>query len=159
MLKLKPFHINDAKSILSWIKNEEEFIRWSAGRFKDYPISTDELITFYKSQENTEIFVAEDDNFIIGQIVFIRESKEKIKLGMIIIDSSKRGKGYAKKMLNLAKTKAKEMGAKLVYLTVFEDNLSAIKCYESIGFKNIGCEKNLIINNKTYPVFDMGTEL
>ena len=37
MMKLRPFNINDAFTILSWCKDKHAFRLWSADRYKDYP--------------------------------------------------------------------------------------------------------------------------
>ena len=71
------------------------------------------------------------------------ENKEIIRLGYIIVDSSIRGKGYGKKLIEEAIEYAKnELGAKEINLGVFTNNEKALKCYKSIGFEEIAIEKN-----------------
>ena len=33
MLRLRPYNKNDAKTIMSWIKDEKSFYKWTAGVF------------------------------------------------------------------------------------------------------------------------------
>ena len=61
-----------------------------------------------------------------------------------MIDKSKRGKGYGKKMLNLALQYAFQItGASAVQLNVFSENVLAKQCYESIGFVERKIEKDV----------------
>lgn len=54
---------------------------------------------------------------------------------MVIVDNAKRGKGYGKKLLNLALQYAFQItGANAVQLNVFNENTSAKRCYEKVGF-------------------------
>ena len=43
MLRLRPYRESDAKTIISWIKDEREFYRWSAGRLGDYPVTAEKF--------------------------------------------------------------------------------------------------------------------
>lgn len=63
-------------------------------------------------------------------------SKAVIRFGFVIVDDSKRGKGYGKQMLQLAIQKARQdFGAKEITLGVFDNNPSALHCYRTVGFK------------------------
>ena len=80
---------------------------------------------------------------IIGHILlrFPSEDKSVIRFGFVIVDDSKRGKGYGKQMLQLAILKAKQdFGARNITLGVFDNNPSAIHCYESVGFVVTGTD-------------------
>ena len=75
---------------------------------------------------------------IIGHILlrFPLEDKSVIRFGFVIVDDSKRGKGYGKQMLRLAIDYAQqELGVQKITLGVFCDNLSAVECYKSVGFR------------------------
>ena len=36
MLRLRPYHIKDAETILSWAKDEKAFYKWTAGETHSY---------------------------------------------------------------------------------------------------------------------------
>ena len=44
MLRLRPFRTPDAKSIITWTSEPEEFYKWSAGIMGDYPVSEKRLL-------------------------------------------------------------------------------------------------------------------
>jgi RimJ/RimL family protein N-acetyltransferase len=72
---------------------------------------------------------------------FPSEDKSVIRFGFVIVDDSKRGKGYGKQMLQLAILKAKQdFGAQKITLGVFDNNPSVLHCYESVGFVVTGTD-------------------
>lgn len=148
MLRLRPFKSQDAKYILSWIKDEESFRKWSADRFSSYPAQPEDMIAMYRGTEDTDNFypmTAFDDMGIVGHITlrYTDEKKLVIRFGFVIVDDTKRGTGYGKEMLHLAIKYAFEfLGAKKITLGVFENNPSALWCYKAVGFQEAE-EKNI----------------
>ena len=70
------------------------------------------------------------------------ESFDELRFGFVIVDPSKRGKGYGKNMLQLGLTFAKEVfGAKKVSLGVFRNNEAAYYCYKAAGFEDVVLEE------------------
>ena len=137
MMTLRPFNINDAKTILSWCKDKYAFRLWSADRYKDYPAQSDDMMKQYEG-DNMFPLTAVVGEEIVGHILlrFPSEDKSVIRFGFVIVDDSKRGKGYGKQMLRLAIDYAQqELGAQKITLGVFCDNLSALKCYHSVGLR------------------------
>ena len=45
MLRLRPYNKNDAEIIMSWIKDESAFYKWTAGVLGEYPISEEQFNT------------------------------------------------------------------------------------------------------------------
>ena len=146
-MTLRPFDINDAPVILSWIKDKTEFRKWSADRYPEYPPKPKDMLMQYAGN-NVFPFTAIDDNGkIVGHLIlrYTDSSKTAIRLGFIIIDNQLRGKGYGKQMLELAIQKAKQnYNANKITLGVFDNNPSAIRCYESVGFITTGTDTYLI---------------
>ena len=136
-MTLRPFNINDAETILSWCKDKHAFQLWSADRYKDFPAQPEEMMEQYEGG-NMYPLTAVIDDIIVGHILlrFPSEDKSVIRFGFVIVDDSKRGKGYGKQMLRLAIDYAQqELGAQKITLGVFCDNLSALKCYHSVGLR------------------------
>lgn len=136
MLRLRPYNKNDAKIIMSWIKGENAFYKWTAGVLGEYPISAEQ----FNMVSNLMAFTAIDDNEIVGFFTMRRPNEfyEELRFGFVIVDSKKRGQGYGKNMLKLGLKYAKEIfGANKVSLGVFENNESAYYCYKAIGFEDV----------------------
>ena len=136
MLRLRPYNKNDAEIIMSWIKGENAFYKWTAGVLGEYPISAEQFNTV----SNLMAFTAIDDNEIVGFFTMRRpnESFDELRFGFVIIDPDRRGQGYGKKMLQLGLVYAKDIfGAKKVSLGVFENNELAYYCYKAAGFQDV----------------------
>lgn len=141
MLRLRPYKKDDAETIMSWIKDEKAFYKWTAGILGEYPISVEQ----FNAVSNLMAFTAIDDNEIIGFFTMRRPNEffEELRFGFAIVDSEKRGQGYGKKMLELGLKYAKEIfGANKVSLGVFENNKSAYFCYKVIGFEDVSQDEN-----------------
>ena len=161
MLNLRPYKKCDANTVLSWIKDELTFRRWSADRFENYPISADELNDHYESQDNNDGYfpmIAYNEEGVVGHILmrFIDEEKKVLRFGFVIVDDSKRGKGYGKQLMEISLKYAKEiLHVDKVSIGVFEDNLPAKKCYLSIGFKETGEIVNLKVAEYDWNIIEM----
>ena len=159
-MKLRTFNINDASTILSWCKDKYAFRLWSADRYKDFPAKPEEMMEQYKG-DNMYPLTAVVGETIIGHILlrFPSEDKSVLRFGFVIVDDSKRGKGYGKKLLRLAIDYAKqELGAQNITLGVFCDNHSAIECYKSAGFRIRG-EDAYPIDGEEWKEYEMVLEL
>jgi RimJ/RimL family protein N-acetyltransferase len=156
MMTLRPFNINDASTILSWCKDKHAFRLWSADRYKDFPAQLKEMQKQYEG-DNMFPLTAIVGEEIIGHILlrFPSEDKSVIRFGFVIVDDSKRGKGYGKQMLRLAIDYAqRELGAQKITLGVFCDNHSAVECYKSVGFRITGTD-SYPIDGEEWKGFEM----
>ena len=149
-LRLRQYKPCDADNIVSWIKDEDALRKWSSDRFGDYPISAEDINKKYmenngdcKEADNFYPLTAFDESGVVGHLILRYTDKEKkvIRFGFVIVDDSKRGKGYGKKMLTLAIKYAFDIfGAQKVTLGVFDNNESAYYCYKAAGFVETGDE-------------------
>ena len=146
-MTLRPFTIDDAPIILSWIKDKTAFRKWSADRYPAYPPKLEDMVAQYAADNIFPFTAVDDDGYTVGHIMFRYpdSSKTVIRFGFVIVDDNLRGKGYGKQMLHLAIQKAKNVfGAKKITLGVFDNNPSALHCYESVGFRVVGTDSYLI---------------
>ena len=136
MLRIRPYRLEDADTIISWSPDKRAFYQWSAGVLGDYPITCKE----FEFVNSLMAFTAFDETGIIGFFT-LRNSEEQIdelRIGFIIIDPMQRGTGRGKEMLKLALKYSFELyGAKRVSLGVFENNEPAYYCYRAVGFRDI----------------------
>lgn len=143
MLRLRPYKRCDAQYIVKWIKDETAFYKWSADRYDKYPITADDINAQYDPTADSDTFfpmTAFDESGVVGHFImrFTDDTKEDLRFGFIIVDDSKRGKGYGKEMLKLGLKYAFEiLKVKRVTLGVFANNDPAFYCYSSIGFRPI----------------------
>lgn len=146
MLGIRPYKACDARTITKWLKDEYTFRQWSADRYQNYPITADEMNKYYdndKYRDDIWAMTAFDASGIVGHFTmrFTNCKRDEIRMGFVIVDDNKRGKGYGKNMISLAVRYAFDfIGVQKVSLGVFENNSSAIKCYKACGF--IAVEKD-----------------
>ena len=151
MLRLRPYKRCDAKYIVSWIKDEVSFRKWSSDRYETFPITADDMNKKYadnngdcKDEDNFYPMTALDESGVVGHLIlrFTDSEKKVLRFGFVIVDDSKRGKGYGKEMLQLAVKYAFEiLKVQKITLGVFENNTAAYGCYKAVGFREIEMEK------------------
>lgn len=161
MLRLRPFRKNDAKKIITWTSEPEEFYKWSAGILGEFPLTEQRLLEATSGRDADERyfpFTAFDENGPLGFFIMRipGDDDKKVRFGFVIVDPAKRGMGYGKQMLCLGLTFAFDVfGAESVSLGVFENNMPAYHCYKSIGFKENGERVDYEINGETWIDIEM----
>lgn len=147
MIRLRPYKPCDAATILSWIKNEDAFRKWSTDRYPHYPITAADMNHKYMDcngdcaePDNFYPMTAFDDSGIVGHLImrFTDAEKSTLRFGFVIVDDSKRGMGYGKQMLGLALRFAFDiLKVQKVTLGVLENNPGAYHCYKAAGFRDV----------------------
>lgn len=140
MLELRLYKNTDAQVIIKWLKNEYSFRQWSADRYENYPITADDMNHYYAQYSDDALYklTAVDEDEIIGHLTirFTDDARKVARLGFVIVDDTKRGKGYGKQLVSSALNYAfDELKADKVTLGVFENNTPAVYCYLSCGFE------------------------
>ncbi len=164
MLRLRPYKPCDAESVVSWIKDEGTYKKWSTGRFGDYPISAQDINKKYfenngdcTEEDNFYPFTAFDEEGVVGHLImrYTDDKKEVLRFGFVILDDTKRGKGYGKEMMRLAQKYAFEIfGAQKITIGALEKNPPALHCYKSVGFYEVG-EENYDIMGENWKCIEM----
>ncbi|OON87517.1 GNAT family N-acetyltransferase [Oribacterium sp. C9] len=134
MLRLRPYISKDSETVLSWIKDEETFYKWTAGILGTYPITGEQ----FNAVSEFMAFTAIEDDEPVGFFTMRRpgNSFDELMFGFVIVDPKHRGLSYGKRMLLLGLKFAKEIyGARRVTLGVFENNEPAYYCYRAAGFR------------------------
>lgn len=151
MLRLRPYKSCDAEEITGWLTDEDVFYKWSGGRFGSFPVCAKDLDDKYilhngdcAEQDNFYPVTAFDDSGVVGHFImrYIHGDKRILRFGWVIVDAAKRGKSYGSRMLKQGLKYAFEiLGAEKVTIGVFENNLSAYRCYKAVGFQEAFMEK------------------
>lgn len=148
MMKLRAYEPGDAQCILAWLKDEFAFRQWSADRYDRFPIAPEDMNAYYKkARQEDGIFcmTATDDAGVAGHFTLRfprRGDASEARLGFVIVDDKKRGRGYGKQMVCLAVQYAFDvLNVQKVSLGVFENNIPAIGCYRACGFREVRLEQ------------------
>jgi len=144
MLRLRQMKYSDAKYLEEWLKDKSAYQWWGGHLIGEYPLTAELIANTYfhknglcKEEDNFYPWICMDDDTVIGSFIMrYIESSNIIRFGWVVVDTSIRGKGYGKGMLELGLKYAFEIyNAKRVTIGVYENNPRAYKCYTSIGFK------------------------
>lgn len=151
MLRLRPFKPCDADYVVSWIHDEYSFRQWCSDRYEYYPITAEDINSKYfdyngdcEDEDNFYPVTAFDESGVVGHLIlrFVDPEKKVCRLGFVIVDDTKRGKGYGKAMVKLALKYVFEiLGAEKATIGVFENNPSAYHCYKAAGFDDAPTEE------------------
>ena len=125
----------DFGRIESWITDERTHAFWCAWRFS-WPLTREDFedrLRELTAVSGLKPFVAETEEGVpVGFLCISPGPAEgETTLKFVVIDPTRRGKGFGREMVSLASEAA---GAGTVRLSVFTPNVSAIRCYESAGF-------------------------
>ncbi|AVP48953.1 GNAT family N-acetyltransferase [Bacillus cereus] len=142
MIKLKTFKKSDFKQLINWINCEEFLIQWSGNAFT-FPLDEQQLEKYIESA-NTLAFkvVDEETSDVIGHISLgqIDNINKSARIGKVLVGNTKmRGRSIGKHMMKAVLHIAfDELKLHRVTLGVYDFNISAISCYEKIGFVKEG---------------------
>lgn len=142
-LTLRPYKSLDAAVITSWLKNEYLMRQWCADRYEHYPVTPEDMNAYHAKYIDGQCSCAltmTDGDDIVGYITLRTPAGNPTeqRLGFVIVDDSKRGRGLGKALVSMTVKYALDtLEATKVSLGVFENNPSAILCYESVGFQRV----------------------
>lgn len=121
--------------------------QWCADRYERYPVTPEDMNTYHErniDEQQSRALTMTDGDDIVGYITLRTPADDSTeqRLGFVIVDDSKRGLGLGKALVSMAVKYAFEsLGATKVSLGVFENNPSAIHCYETSGFHRVSLPK------------------
>lgn len=142
-ISIRPYQPSDAAVITSWLKSEYLMRQWCADRYEHYPVTPEDMNRYYERYidgRRSRALTMTDGDDIVGYITLRipADNPTEQRLGFVIVDDSRRGRGLGKTLVSMAVRYAFEtLGAMKVSLGVFENNPSAIHCYEAIGFHRV----------------------
>lgn len=152
-LVIRPANLGDLETLLDF---EQAIIEYERPMVAD--MMTDKF-NYYDLKElilsdNARVLVAEQSGQLVGSgYAKVKRSRNYLTdeyhsfLGFMYVDPQYRGKGINGMIVNELINWSKNRGLNIVRLTVFEENGSAIKAYQKIGFKKEVIEMRLVIDD------------
>lgn len=158
MLRLRPYKSVDADTIITWLQDEDTFLKWGGDHFGAFPITAQMMDDKYcchngdcAEPDNFYPMVAFDETGVVGHFImrYLHGDNRILRFGWVIVDNAKRGKGYGREMLALGAKYAFEiMGVDQLSIGVFDTNSSAHRCYRNVGFREILMEQPVTVQVK-----------
>ncbi len=133
-------NIEDSLITFAHVENEmiEQYVDIYNKCFFEVPMSstwnTEEMKELIQKKENHFYFI-QSNGETVG--IFFWSSEKEAMIEAIGVLPQFRGKKIGKKAIQLFLKQLKENNRNNVYLTVSDNNVSAKKCYESLGFREI----------------------
>ncbi|EHK9055017.1 GNAT family N-acetyltransferase [Vibrio vulnificus] len=132
-MELRAFEKEDYDLLIGWIDSDELNYQWGGPNF-EFPL-TSVQISKHCSQPEVFPFVFVVSGQNAGYVELFKVSESHFRICRVFVSGSYRGQGISKLMLGQLITLAKEeFNANLLSLAVFERNVVAKNCYESLGF-------------------------
>jgi RimJ/RimL family protein N-acetyltransferase len=157
MIILQKFTKRDYNGLISWIDSKETLMQFARPGFT-FPLTSEQLDKSLSDKNRFAFTVidTESGDCIGHSEIYLKEASAS--LGRILIgDEELRGKGLGKKIvIQLLDYSFNILNQSQVELNVFDWNISAIKCYEKVGF-TINPEKKAErkINGETWVALNM----
>lgn len=139
MLTIRPATKTDYAAILRWNagKDEAYLFQWAGFTAYQHPLTEGQL-SRQAEKEGVTIFMIFENEIPIGTVELcdIDESAKTGRICRVLFAEEARGKGHGTEALKaLCRIAFEEMGLISLSLRVFCFNLSAIRCYEKVGFR------------------------
>lgn len=119
--------------------------QWCADRYEHYPVTPEDMNSYYeryiKGQHSCAMTMIDGDE-IVGYITLRTPADDTTeqRLGFVIVDDSKRGRGLGKKLVTMAvKYAFEELGAEKCHsesLKIIRQPFIAMKRRDSIAFQD-----------------------
>ncbi|WP_378172876.1 GNAT family N-acetyltransferase [Aquimarina sp. SS2-1] len=93
----------------------------------------------------------DDESLGLIDLFDFNPTHNRAGVGILIVETEYRGRGYGKEALSLLKNYGKtHLRLHQLYANVAEDNIASIKLFEKEGFKKIGTKKDWNLVNGNY---------
>ncbi|NJN33368.1 MAG: bifunctional helix-turn-helix transcriptional regulator/GNAT family N-acetyltransferase [Saprospiraceae bacterium] len=114
-------------------------LEWIEKYFKIEPHDTEQLeqADKYILSGGGSIFFAEFKNEVVGTVALVKTSDEEFELAKMGVRPKAQGRQVGKKLVARAIEKAKEQGAKRIFLETNSILSPAIELYQKMGFRKI----------------------
>lgn len=161
---LKLFKEEDISSLLKILKGSDtRFLLQFAGPKYKFPLDKKQLLETTEADDYIMFKFIDDNGDFLGhcQLVDIDTINKKSKVGRVLLDPTKRGRGLGRKMIQELINYSRDiLGLKELFLRVYDFNESAFKCYQNLGFIETSRESNYFESiNETWTSITMTIEL
>ena len=141
-MRLRLYQPEDFGVIRSWTGDERTHALWCANRFL-FPLRQADFERVLASSAadtgETPLVMCDDGGMPMGFFCCSTDERTRIsKLRFVILSPVLRGKGLGRMLCRMALGYAFGVtDAKAVQLSVFPENTRAVRCYESVGFREL----------------------
>lgn len=167
MIRLEYFEEKDFEQLINWINTEELLTNW-AGSLFSFPLTKKSMEWYLRDTNDIEksdamvYRVVEDETGeTVGHISLggISRRNRSARISRVLIgDHKNKGKGYCKQMTHaVLEIGFDQMNLHRISLGVYDYNTTALKCYQSAGFKIEGTMRDVLLyKDQWWSLIEMG---
>lgn len=140
-MELRSFEKDDYELLISWIDSEKLNYLWGGPKF-EFPLDSEQISRHCSLPEVFPfIFVVSGES--AGYVELFKVAETHFRICRVFVSNDFRGRGISKNMLGqLIELARKKYHTRVLSLAVFEQNVVAKKCYESLGFSVTSIENS-----------------
>ncbi len=139
MLTIRPAAETDYAAIVTWNagKNEAYLFQWAGFTAYQHPLTVEQIAKQAKKDDVTIFMILENETPIgTAELCDIDKDAKAGRICRVLFAEEARGRGYGAEALKaLSRMAFEEMGLVSLSLRVYCFNISAIRCYEKVGFR------------------------
>jgi ribosomal protein S18 acetylase RimI-like enzyme len=136
---LIPFGAAHAADVLAWIVSADEARYWAG--LHHIPVDPS-VFAGWRAEPDTHAFVLMWEGLPAGYGEVWYDPKEgEVELARIVVKPSWRGRGVGRRLVNLLLDEAGRWGISQAFVRVHPDNAAALACYQRVGFRRVGPER------------------
>jgi ribosomal protein S18 acetylase RimI-like enzyme len=139
------------KQIMAWISSEQELLQWAGPDFR-FPYDLDSFSEDLKlAKLNSYCLLSNESELLAFGQFYLRLGK--CHLGRLIVNPDRRGQGVAKLLIEkLSEKGCAELEVEDCSLFVLDNNQSALRVYEKMGFQLAQYPKKLLLPHCLYMI-------
>ncbi|WP_010676700.1 GNAT family N-acetyltransferase [Bacillus timonensis] len=151
--EITPSDAEHFSKLTQQIENTSEYMLWEAGERQVNPDQQRKMIDRISSDENSTIFVAEEESQLIGFLMAIggnaRRNKHSVYIVIGILEGC-RGKGVGSKLFEELEKWAFIHKIHRLELSVVVRNKAGLSLYKKMGFEIEGTKRDSLLINGEY---------
>ena len=137
--KLTPFAKEMGSELCRWIRNEKELVYWSGNTFRGKSFSEQAMHIHLRNKMIFPYSIKDHYGNLLAYGEIVKKDHNRINLCRIIVNPKNRGMGVGRLFGQLLLEECKTFTSyKSVRLNLLKGNTAAIRCYLSLGFRQIG---------------------
>ncbi len=166
MIKLEYFEKSDFDQLIEWVEDEQLLTNWAGSLFR-FPLSEKSLDWYIEDSNDilkSDVLIYKvihsESATVVGHVSLgsINRSEGSARITRVLVgNTSERGRGICQGMLKaILQVAFDELKLHRVSLGVYDFNVSAIGCYEKVGFRKEGLMRDVKkFNDKYWSIVEM----
>ncbi len=159
---IRKYTPEDFKYLATWVTDAELLLMFSGPEWR-FPLTPEQIENHQRKYPFKQLYIGCNEKelpYAIGELIWNEPNSPR--LGRLLIgDQSQRGKGLGVAFIKeLIEECRRVLAPENICLFVFDENISAIKCYEKLGFTYDAADPVIVsLDEKEYKMLKMNLQL